>query len=545
MSFDTGQLIIDEDGTLTDRTSLIHDDTQFNFDVTRGRRGTASIPLMIYADETYLPKIGWPVWIYEVYQGSPVTTEAVFVGVIADFEFDYFNDAGDRLIILTVVTLEKYFDSVQTPQQDFLGDNAGAIFTAIFNEVIGLLPAAPVITLGTIDAGVSISKRSYTGTSNAAADFQQLATDSAYIWYIDPRDLKLYFHAHDTRPASFTVTSEDIYVEAGKSSIKWTVSDADFVNRMLIQQVAGGVATVPALQFQFLGDGTHDTYTLPQTVSAIPAAFTSDLAKQAKSTATFTGNPSPGDTVTVTKSPSVTVYTFVAALDNTVPFQVLIGGTVADTIQNLADAINQTLGATGYSAPTTRSDQITAIASSTTMAATALYFGLSTVTLTTTSGVISWSDSPMVGGFQGGTVELSTGVLGTGQFQLSFTPGGTDITLLSNLADGVVLTVVCEPMTPGLIATANSQASTLGVATQFRQIAASATVDAETAIQQAAAKLAAYSVLPKVFVFQSDTPGLFCGGYVRSAADRASAGGSGPQRQLAGAGRQRRLDRRR
>lgn len=512
MSFNSGQLIIIEDGTPVDRTAQIHDDSSFSWSNTRGRRGTASVPLVILADQVFLPVIGWPVYIYEVYQTSPMNTERVFAGVISEFDFEYFNDAGDRICTLTVVSLEKYFDTIQTPQADYTGMTAGQIFIAIYNACIGSLPAIPAITLGTVEDGVTISERTYNGTSNAAADFQQLATDSGLIWYVDPRDLKLYFHAHDSRPSAITVESQDVYVEAGKSSIKWSISDADFRDRQLIQTSPN---VLPPLQATFTGNGTQTAFTLPNIASTVTGA-TITTGTSAVSTGTFTDQPNDGDTVTINGR----VYTLVAVLNNHVSYEVLIGASFNDTAQNLADAINWNPLTNGfaYSLGSSPNPDVAATdATAGVFQIIARAIGPSTITAESSASNFSWSDSPLAGGTISGVVALSVGITGSGGFNLSYQPGSAAITLSTAPGAGITLTVSYMPAATGQLNSGSGAASTLGVASQFRIQAARSAPTSEAAAAQNAATLAAYSVLPKVFEFTSDTPGLYCGDYAQVA----------------------------
>jgi flagellar hook protein FlgE len=97
-------------------------------------------------------------------------------------------------------------------------------------------------------------------------------------------------------------------------------------------------------------------------------------AAEATGTLTVTGNASANETVTI----GGTTYTFVAALSTgpTVPDQVLIGAAAADTLANLAAAINGGAGAgTNYSTGTVANGGATASAGTTTLSLTATSAG--------------------------------------------------------------------------------------------------------------------------------------------------------------------------
>jgi len=107
-------------------------------------------------------------------------------------------------------------------------------------------------------------------------------------------------------------------------------------------------------------------------------------AAEAKGVLTVTGNANASETVTIGDM----TYTFVTALSTspTVPNQVLIGTTAADTLSNLAAAINGGSGAgTNYSSGTVANGAATATAGTTTLSLTAASAGSAGNSITTTT----------------------------------------------------------------------------------------------------------------------------------------------------------------
>lgn len=511
------KLIVSENGGLHDRSALVRSNpvaAQFTFTNTRGQRGTATVPLMIPTGNGYAPKIGWPVWIYETTSNSPSISSCVFVGTIDQLEI-LFNtgDFGYHELVMTLTSLEQMFDTIQCPIAEYTSTNAGAIFTALFNAISGQLPVP--VTLGEVDAGVSINDRKYDGTQSVWAAMSQLATDSAFIAYIDPSDQKLYFTAKTARLAAFTLTSDMILWE----TIQWTQSRADFVDTQVLQLNPNALPTDNSV---FAGNGTQNIFTLPYPITAVTRAFLT-ISTQASATGTFTGQPSPGDTITITPpySPVITPpsYTFVAALDNTVYGQVLIGASLTATIQNLVDAINgnPATRSTAYSFPTWNNQQVVARApSSTNFILWSQQLGAygNTIGISKSCANFSWSSSFLLGGVDSKSQELSVGPLQGGVFDVGYVNGSANIQLQQQPAVGVNLSVdYFGPMT-GLITVSNNLAASLGVASQYAIMRSRNVSTGADAIQQAAAALAAYSTLPAQFQFSTYTPGIYMGHWI-------------------------------
>lgn len=245
------QLVIEEDGVRRNRTNLIHDRSQFTWGNTQGQRGQAQIPLILKNGQPYNPKIGWPVFIYELFTDTE-TALCVFIGTIEQRKVTWLSDAADsRLWILSVLSLEAMLDAVPTPAATFTAQSSGAIFTTIFNGNSYPVPVA----LGTVQAGATIANRTYDGTSSSAANFNSLTVDAGgnFVWYIDPRDATAYFHAAGARFAPFTLTSDKVLF----GTLEYEQNRADFRDRQVIQVPGVGTVTVSNTSGTDLGIGTR------------------------------------------------------------------------------------------------------------------------------------------------------------------------------------------------------------------------------------------------------------------------------------------------
>ncbi len=172
----------------------------------------------------------------------------------------------------------------------------------------------------------------------------------------------------------------------------------------------------------FLSDGVSNT-TIGVTTSALTATSigltagtvtTPVAATAAADTLNFTAQASNGDTADV----NGTTYTFVTALSTgpTVANQVLIGGTTASTVANLATAINTGASGGNVSVGTVANATVSASATSTTLSLSALATGTggNAYTLAATSGSITVGSATFAGGaVAGSTVTTETNDLST------------------------------------------------------------------------------------------------------------------------------------
>src|SRR6266478_12950 len=161
-----------------------------------------------------------------------------------------------------------------------------------------------------------------------------------------------------------------------------------------------------------LGGAVAASGTLTQAAGSAAIAATDTLtggaftaSAVATGTLTATGAPVATNTATVNGQ----VYTFVAALTGAAN-EVLVGGTVALSLSNLAAAINATSGGAGvaYGAGTVANTAVTATSTATTVVVTAKVNGTAGNGITTTAagGTFTFGAGSTAGGTAGSTVTV-------------------------------------------------------------------------------------------------------------------------------------------
>ncbi len=499
MSFETGQLIIGEPSTLVDRTNLIWDGGQLSFSATRGERGELNVELCLVPGESYDPQIGWPVWCYDPPQGQ-AGSECRFVGTIEDRDFGYIGDAGLEIISLSVLSLEQLYDTQPCPECEFPdGTDVATIVAFLFGSVTP--PVA--VSVGTIEGGFTLDKRTYDAKTNVWSAVKQLAVDVNKIAYIDPREQKFFFVASGSISSGFTLLTEDLLQNGTSPLVHLKQSRSDFRNRQITQAAPN---IIPPVNAQFNCDGVTNTFTLPsQAQQVLGASLTTSVVGTA--TANFTGSPNDGDTVTV----GGIVYTFRNAIDNSIPNEVLIDSGPGI---NLAAAINTTGAYLGskYSMPTVRNPYASAesISSSTfTLRANAMGTTGNDVALTESCTGFSWSAATITGGANALGIALTVGVEGTGIYDLFYTPGTTAIRLLLTPGSGQSLTITYSGS--GQVNVGNDQATVYAIGGQYQSSTPRNVSTSEGIQQQAGAILAGFSVMPGQFSFQTYRQGIYPG----------------------------------
>lgn len=383
-------LVIDEPGVgVTDRSGYLYKSSGVQHSWTQEirQRGQATFDLRIPAGDTYSPTRSTQMFLYD--QTAAGYTRA-FAGIIQDIEDTWLDNSGERRVLITAMSMESVFDTVYADPVQYVDKTCGFIFTDIFNRYESGCP----VTLGVVSAGETIPLFNTKKGDRISDLFTQLATTSLFTWGVNPVDLKLNFRNPSSAPAPFTLSSGDILWETAS----WKVRGADFRNH---QGTRVSFDAFPHSMEYITVTSSQQAFTLRNPANQVVKCYVT-LSTPNSATGTFSGQPTPGDTVTVgplaaawianhayalggqivvggfvqevtsagttgasqpvfgtatgdttadftvvwtCRGPSgfstgTYTYTFVAVLDNTQFGQVIIGANVAATCRNLANAIN-------------------------------------------------------------------------------------------------------------------------------------------------------------------------------------------------------------
>lgn len=508
-------------GGLTDRSSYLftgEGGQKHSFNLKLRERGTANYTLVSdpnrpdTAPFDYEPTMGQPIYLYDQ-NASGYFLE--FAGLIQDFTIRWTGIGGLRYIDCTAVSLESVFDTVYARPMQFVNQTCGAILTALFNAFENGCP----VGLGLIQAGATIPLFNANLGDKLSDLFDQLATTSEFTWGVNPATQLLYFCLPTATAAPFTVTSTNVLWD----SISQKFDNADYRNR---QAVKLSFDAFPHSEEHFVGSGQQN-FTLMRPVEQVVAAYVT-TATPGSATASFSGQPSPGDTITIgpdqgawqashiyalggyivvggfvfqvtiagtsgssepnflantvtgdtvgdnsvvwtcrgtaTLGSVFTSYEFVAALDNTQYGQILIGSTLAQTVQNTVDALNATAPYSGtpatlgkgltFSLPTWENSQVNAISvTGSGFTVTQKIPGSGNIAgLASTGTAFAWSGPNTTGGTSPQTavgpnepawLSIAVYVAGTSTAApgLVYTPGSANVQLVTPLNTGTNLVV--------------------------------------------------------------------------------------------------------
>ncbi len=369
---------------------------QHSFNLQLRQRGNASYTLVsdpgdpTSAPADYNPTLFQPIFLFDQNESGYTL---MFSGLLQDYTNRWVGIGGLRYIDCTAVTFEQVFDTVYCDGTDqFVNEDCGTMFAALFNKYETGCP----VSLGTVQAGVTIPLFTPEKGQKLSEIFQQLALTCDFIWGVNPQLLQVYFCLPTATAAPFNLTSDFALWD----SISQKIDGADFRNR---QGVKGSDQAFPQSGEWFAGSG-QQSITLLRPVKQVVSAYIT-LGTPNFATGTFSGQPASGDTITIgpqnvpwgagnylvgqiivqdgfvqqvttpgaafteptfshvtggTSTGTVavftclgpygigagveatTTYTFVTSIDNTQYGQVLIGATLAATVQNVVDAINST-----------------------------------------------------------------------------------------------------------------------------------------------------------------------------------------------------------
>lgn len=267
--------------TWTDQSHYLHVSESITFSWLVRQRGTAQIPLIILAGDDYMPTIGSQVCLWDITEDADYE---VFSGTIDDLEVKWLGQNGDRIVTMTCVSLDQVFDVIRLPNLLFEDQTAGDIFAAVYAYAAG----CPV-ALGDVQTGATIAQFNTPDFPSISDVFTRLATESQYVWGVDPGTGTVYFTPPNVTPSPFTVDSEDVLWE------QFTLKEErhDYRNNQKLKVNANAAVSSKEL---FAGTG-QQSYTLLRPCAQITNGWIT-YNVQNSATGTFTGQPSVGDTIT-------------------------------------------------------------------------------------------------------------------------------------------------------------------------------------------------------------------------------------------------------
>jgi hypothetical protein len=142
----------------------------------------------------------------------------------------------------------------------------------IVNDLIAKYLAADGITVGTIDAGITIPRARF-GYVQLSNVLRSLAEASGYIWYID-YDKALHFTERDLLSAPFEINS----AVSGEKEIKDVRTDLSLTQYRNRQYISFNELTAVRSE-QFTGDGARQTFTVEFPIALAPTVTVNSVAK--------------------------------------------------------------------------------------------------------------------------------------------------------------------------------------------------------------------------------------------------------------------------
>jgi hypothetical protein len=567
------------------------------------QRSNADIPLRVAAGDLYAPTIGCQIYLYDWTLAGVGTT--VFAGTIDRKELTWDGTQGWRIYHLTCASMESFFDTIRVGPSGAASFFCGPQITAMFSALMTGTP----ITLGTVDDGAFVPYKAWGNYPRFSEIIQDLATLSEFVWGVAagppsgllPSSLEFYFQPLTTTPSPFSLATDQIQWQ----TMKFDQNRADYRNRQILQIQATAFAQSSEL---FPWNGVlpaHFVLLRPPETVTFAFALT---GIQSSALGTFTGQPSPGDTISIGYPTSGSIYNWVAnspyqvgqiiidgngfewtvtavssptsnhsgatippftsndnvgatlsdfqivwtcngkpldgnyvfvvadGLDNTQWGQVVIGTTLAETIQNLVDAINCNQGATAqgieFSWPTWENPLVNAYNSTATPPAYISPPGSNqilvankpagnyTAQLGKSCANFSWSGSQTSGGVANTVTALQIAINGqSASANIYYTPGELTVSLASvpagTHAGSIQIQytrlggdcIICED-TFDVVARAAIEHSN----GKYQQYTSDTNQGSNSAgLQECQAALAAWLPIPTAFTFETIISGLLPG----------------------------------
>lgn len=480
-------------------------------------RGTATVKINITPGELRtIPVVGMDLRIFD--DGAPV-----FSGGIDNIEEHWYAESDTKYLILSCVSLEQRLDKLQISPRGYTGWTCGAIFADLLATTGGQEGISP----GDIRDGPTVN-RAYAWDSLTDA-FDDLAqTSGGFYWAVNPDTFAADFRPRDANAAPFTLLTQHILWE----SIGTVTSREDLrtEQRIRLSQDTFALDTsFPA------GDDVLTSFDVLRPIETIKTAIpiTGGGVGQSPNSDASTGyfpsaapNLSDGDTYSLGGYyPDTTgqiTYTFKTAIDNTVPFQVLIGATLPETAINFQFAVNDSKGGdegVRYSLPTWAHPDMIMVASPSGdgYKFVAKQPGFAGNFLMIQGGsAFNPAGGPGADGTRGQAYRVA--VDGTGsQADIYFVPGSKTVRLAQPLPAGISLLIEYRALGVDVLSVRNDTAVAARAAIEGTSgrydlmIDATGVTEPYSGIATANGALALYDEVGQVLTFKTRKPGLMAG----------------------------------
>lgn len=293
------KVLIFENGIAVDRTNFVYDGSGGN-PVTFSRivyqRGTASMIAIIDPSNTWLPVVGWRIEIW-------TTARREFAGTISDWQDQYLGNDGFHHIQVNCTSLEVSYD-ILIPPRSYINRSTDYIV----RDLIGSLASRVPISIGQIDSGPVVPIVTY-AFDRLSDTLTALANIAGQVWYVDPEDLTVQMHKPTAKPAPFVLFTPEVQWE----TIDFHQTRQDYRNRQIVR---GSFQLNQPSNVMFAGDGSTKIFTLPYIPDTVLSARTTN-GVQSTATGTFSGQPAPGDSVTIGTSTAILASKRTITVDHT------------------------------------------------------------------------------------------------------------------------------------------------------------------------------------------------------------------------------------
>ncbi len=289
-------ILIDDGPGYTDRSTYLSFSSEHethSFSAQMRQRGTASIPLRIKDGDTYLSTptdlndiIGVQVFLYDQ---TEVGAVPVFCGTVDTLDVTWDGYNATRIVLLTVTSFESCYDVIYPAPQFWQNQAADQIAL----QLLAKYPAIPVY-LGTVQPGVNVPEFYIDGQTRLSDVINTLAGLCNFIWGVNPAGQSFYFCSPSAAAAPFILNS-DTPTLFGTWNYK--LNRQDYRNRQMVKGNVGAFGQSSQL-FPGQGSSGNQQYYVRNPIDTITGVF---QTKSTQNTAhgTFTGQPSPGDTVSI------------------------------------------------------------------------------------------------------------------------------------------------------------------------------------------------------------------------------------------------------